>query len=86
MTQPQDAALLAALEAQALQLTAVLQRLQVAKRDLVPPPANFWRGSARQAYDTAVETIGTTMDAGVAAVRSARDRTSSAVAVVVDRG
>lgn len=86
MTQPQDAALLAALEAQARQLNAALHRLEAARRDLVPPPADFWRGLARHAYDTAVSNIGTTMDAGVATLRSARDCTSAAIAVVVDRG
>jgi|GEM_PF-1641472 len=84
MTEPQNAAVIAALEAQARQLTAVLRRLEVARRDLVPGPADFWRGSARHAYDTAVETIGTTTDAGVAAVRSARDRTSAAIAGMSD--
>lgn len=86
MTQPQDAALLGALEAQARQLTSALHRLEAARRDLVPESANFWRGSARQAYDAAVENLGTTADAGIAALRSARDRTRSAVAMVVDRG
>ncbi|CAN5175117.1 hypothetical protein BH11ACT4_BH11ACT4_09900 [soil metagenome] len=86
MTQPQDAALTAALEAQVRALTAVLHRLEVARRDLVPGPANFWRGAARHTYDSAIESIGTTVDAGVAAVRSARDRSSAAVTVVVDRG
>ncbi len=85
MTQPQDAPLLAALETQLRDLATVLQRLEAARRDLVPGPADFWRGSARHAYDTAIETIGTTVDAGVAALRSARDRTGSAVAVVVNR-
>lgn len=85
MTQPQDAPLLAALETQLRDLAAVLQRLEAARRDLVPGPADFWRGSARHAYDTAIETIGTTADAGVAALRSARDHAGSAVAVVVNR-
>lgn len=86
MTQPQDAALLAALEAQELRLSTALHRLEAARLDLVPLPADFWRGSARHTYDTAVENIGATADAGVAALRSARDRTSAAIAVVADRG
>ena len=86
MPAPDDAALLSALESQVHRLGAVLHRLEVAKRDLVPGPAGFWRGSARAAYDTAVETIGTTVDAGLAAVRSAHDRTAAAIAEVVGRG
>lgn len=86
MTQPQDAALQAALEAQHSALVAALRRLEVARRDLVPGPAGFWRGAARQTYDRAVETIGTTVDAGIAALRSARDRTSAAIMVVAGRG
>lgn len=86
MPEPDDAALLSTLESQARQLSAVLRRLEAARRDLVPGPANFWRGSARHAYDTAVENIGTTVDAGVAAVRSAHSRTVSAIAEVASRG
>jgi len=86
MTQLQDAILLAALELQAHRLTAVLHRLEAARQDLVPPAANFWRGPARHAYDSAIEMIAATADSGIAAVRCARDRTSSAVAVVVARG
>ena len=86
MTEPVDAALLAALEAQASDLGAALQRLQAARRDLVPPPATFWRGSARHAYDAAIEAIGSTADAGIAALRAARDHTASAAAGVAARG
>ncbi len=83
MTQPQDAALLAALELQAQRLTIVLHRLENARRELVPAHAQFWRGSARNAY---VGAVGTTVDSGIAAVRSARDGTSAAIAAVTARG
>jgi hypothetical protein len=86
MTQPQDAALIAALEAQHRELTAVLHRLEVARRDLVPARADIWRGPARRAYDTALETITTTVDAGLAAVRSARENTAAAITGVAGRG
>lgn len=86
MTQPQDAALLAALELQAQRLTIVLHRLENARRELVPAHAQFWRGSARNAYVGAVGTVGTTVDSGIAAVRSARDGTSAAIAAVTARG
>ena len=86
MTQPQDAALIAALETQHRELSAVLHRLEVARRDLVPVRADLWRGAARQAYDAALDTITSTVDAGLAAVRSARENTSVAIAGVAGRG
>ncbi|MCU1579921.1 MAG: hypothetical protein JWP19_2125 [Rhodoglobus sp.] len=86
MTEPQDAALIAALETQQRQLTAVLHRLEVARRDLVPARAGIWRGPARRAYDSALETITTTVDAGLTVVRSARENTAAAIAGVAGRG
>ena len=86
MTQPQDAALIAALETQHRELSAVLHRLELARRDLVPARADLWRGAARQAYDTALETLAATVDAGLAAVRSARENTAAAIAGVAGRG
>ena len=79
MNPQQNAAVLAALETQLRELATVLARLERARRDLVPGPANFWRGTARLAYDAAMDGIGLSVDAGVAAVRSARDRTGDAV-------
>lgn len=76
----QDAATRAALELQLRELVAVLAQLERARRDLVPGPAGFWRGSARHAYDTANDLLAATIDAAVAAVRSARDRTRLAIA------
>lgn len=86
MTQPQDAALIAALETQHRQLTAVLHRLEMARRDLVPARSDIWRGPARRAYDTALETITTSVDVGLAAVRSARENTAAAITGVAGRG
>lgn len=80
MPDPQDAATIAALETQLRQLTALLARLERARRDLIPGPATFWRGVARHAYDAAIDSLLTTIDAGIAALRSARDRSSSALA------
>lgn len=79
MVDPQEAAILAALETQERELSIVLMRLENARRTLVPGPADFWQGIARHAYDAAIDAVGMTVDAGVAAVRSARDRTSDAV-------
>ena len=86
MTQPADVAMLVTLEAQLRELTVMLGRLESARHTLVPPPASSWRGTARHAYDAAMDGLATTVDAGIFALRSARDRTSSAVSVLASRG
>lgn len=80
MDAPQDAATRAALELQLRELVAMLAQLERARRDLVPGPAGFWRGAARHTYDAAVDLLAATIDAGLTAVRSARDRTRLAIA------
>ena len=85
MTRPQDAQLLAALEAQHRELTALLARLQRARRQLVPPPATFWRGAARNMYDSALDALDGTVNASVITAQSARDRTATAISQVVSR-
>ncbi|MFM9877078.1 MAG: hypothetical protein ACKVOG_04410 [Rhodoglobus sp.] len=86
MTLPTDAALLAALEAQLRRLTELLRRLEYARATLVPPRATFWIGSARQAYDSAIDATGGTVDGAVLAMRSTVELTASAVAEVSSRG
>ena len=86
MTQPQDAALLAALEQQSRQLNYALGRLELARSTCVPSPATFWRGSARHAYDAAISALTTTVELGLTALRSARDQTDWAIMQVHARG
>jgi hypothetical protein len=86
MIQAVDAAALAALERQRSELTHVLSRLRRAQRELVPPPATFWRGTARHAYDAAIDGVALTVEASIAAVESARDRTATAISAMGDRG
>jgi hypothetical protein len=78
-------ALLEALEIQERQLGAVLGRLEGARRDLIPAPATFWRGSARHTYDAGIDALRGTVDAGIAAVTSARYRTTVSIAELVNR-
>jgi hypothetical protein len=52
----------------------------------VPPPATFWRGAARHAFDAAIDGLALTLEAAIAAVESARDRTSTAITGMGDRG
>lgn len=80
-----DAVLRQALEIQERQLTVVLARLEAARRDLIPPPAQFWRGSARHTYDAGIDAIRGTVDAGIAAVASAHYRTLLAVSEMSER-
>jgi len=80
-----DAALRQALEIQERQLGFVLARLEAARRDLIPPPAQFWRGSARHAYDAGIDAMRGTVDAAVAAVSSAHYRTIIAVSEMTER-
>jgi hypothetical protein len=80
-----DAALRQALEIQEQQLGIILARLEAARRDLIPPPAQFWRGSARHAYDAGIDAMRGTVDAAVAAVSSAHYRTIIAVSEMTDR-
>lgn len=79
MARPQDAATVVALEEQLRELSIVLTQLERAQRDLMPGPAGFWRGAARHAYDAAIDALASTLDAGIMAVRSARDRTRLAL-------
>lgn len=86
MPLPTDATLLAALETQYRRLAELLQRLDLARATLVPPPATFWIGSARLAYDSAIDAMGGTVDGAVLAMRSATELTASAIAEVSARG
>ena len=65
MTLPTDATLLAALETQHRRLTELLQRLEFARATLVPPPATFWIGAARLAYDSGIDAMAGTVDGAV---------------------
>ena len=85
MTQLQDIELEAALESQYSQLAGVLDRLEAAQRTLVPGPAGFWSGSARQAFDSAVSSLATSLESSHSAVRSARDATQFALVQVRSR-
>lgn len=78
MTNPEEAAVLAALETQSRQLTAVLVRLEASRTTLLSS-ITTWQGVARHAYQSAVDALIGTVDMGIAAVRSARDRTDSAI-------
>ncbi len=85
MTLPTDAALLALLEEQYRRLDQLAARLDHARNTLIPPPANFWIGHARLAYDSLIDGMSGTVLAGVAALTSARDRTGRAIAEVNSR-
>jgi uncharacterized protein YukE len=85
MISPEDAVAHAALTTQLRELSAALTQLERARRDLLPGPATFWRGAARHAYDAAIDALSTTVDAGIAALRAARDHTSAALAGMGDR-
>lgn len=83
---PMDASLLADLQLQAQQLTAVLARLTTARSTLLPEPSGIWRGSARAGFDTAVDALIRSAEASIAALTSARDHTLIAAQVVAARG
>jgi len=85
MTFPTDAALLALLEEQVRRLDQLAARLETARATLIPPPANFWIGHARLAYDSLMDAMGGLVLAGIAAVSSARDRTGRAIVEVNSR-
>lgn len=85
MTRPQDLHLLGALEEQSRQLSAAIARLEVARRDLIPGPAGFWKGNARRMFDSGMDGIRATADAGIAALRAALAFTNSAVNQVTSR-
>ena len=80
MSPPMDATVLAALETQHRDLTFVLGRLEAGRATLLPGPATFWQGSARDMFNSGIDALTATVDAGVAALRSARDRTGAAIA------
>jgi len=79
---PLDASLLADLERQAHELAAVLARLHRARDALIPGRATFWRGAARSAFDSAVDALLRTVEAGISAVAAAHDHTLTAIRVV----
>lgn len=87
VTQTPDAHTIALLERQCRELTAVLLQLERARHDLVPDSSDkIWRGSARHAYDAAMQAIVATMGAGAAALRSARDHSRLAIDQIAARG
>ena len=82
---PTDARALAALEAQLRQLSVVLGRLAVARGHLVPADATFWHGSARAAYDHALQLLDTDIAATLDVVRFAQQNTRLAIAEMESR-
>lgn len=86
MINPADAAMLQTLETQLRELTIVLGRLERARATLVPNHSELWRGSARGMYDSALDAVVGTVDAGILALRSATTRTLYAVAELESRG
>lgn len=86
MTQPQDAALLAALESQCRQLDEVLSRLERARVVHVPAAASYWRGTARHAYDAALGSVVCAAELGQVVLREARDHLVWATMEVRERG
>jgi len=86
MMNPVDAATLQILETQLRELTMLHSRLVRARSSLIPRHSQWWRGSARGAYDSAVDAVEGTADAGIAALRSAMMRTSQAVSTLASRG
>lgn len=83
---PPDPLLLADLELQARQLDSVLARLVAARGTLGSPSASLWRGTARAGFDAAIDGLIRTVEAGIAAITSARDHTLIAARVVAARG
>ena len=83
---PVDAATLQILETQLRELTMLHSRLVRARSSLIPRHSQWWRGSARGAYDSAVDAVEGTADAGIAALRSAMMLTGQAVSTLASRG
>jgi len=83
---PVDAATLQILETQLRELTGLHSRLVRARSSLIPRHSQWWRGSARGAYDSAVDAVEGTADAGIAALHSAMMRTGQAVLTLASRG
>lgn len=71
---------LTALEAQLRHLSATLSRLVVAQRDLMPAPATFWHGQARQAYDRALQDVESRFGSALEAAQLAHRSTLLALA------
>jgi len=86
MMSPVDAATLQILEIQLRELTMLHSRLVQARAGLIPQHSQRWRGLARGAYDSAVDAVEGTADAGIAALRSAMMRTGQAVSTLASRG
>lgn len=86
MPRPEDAPIIAALQTQHRELTVLLARLTRARAELVPPPATFWRGTARHAYDAALDGLDRAVEVGIAAVGSAREHTHTAITQLMARG
>ncbi len=76
---------LTALEAQLRQLSATLSRLAVAQRDLLPAPATFWSGQARQAYDRALLDVASRVGSALEATHLAHSNTLLAIAEELGR-
>lgn len=87
MTLTPDAHTIALLENQCRELTSVLMQLEAHRRALAPESGTpTWRGATRYAYDAALESLRTTMGAGCAALRAARDNSRLAIDELTARG
>ena len=81
-----DGPLLELLEAQRRRLDELVSRLEIARATLIPPPATFWLGAARLAYDSAISALAVTVDGGIASLRTASELTLAASYEVQARG
>lgn len=79
---PDDAFTLNALQLQYRELGIVLARLESARERYAPPPPASWVGAARHAYAAALDALLATLDAGIAACRSAYQQTGLAIAML----
>jgi hypothetical protein len=85
MSRPQDEPMIAALSSQYDQLALLMTRLESARVELIPGPAGFWKGTARHAYDAAIDGLASTVDAGIAALQSAAGHTDRARRELISR-
>lgn len=81
-----DATAIATLQVQLRVLSATLDRLGRARRDLVPAMSTFWSGPARDAYDQAVVRIDDEIGSTLELVRFAHQNTVLALGEALHRG
>jgi hypothetical protein len=80
MTSPPDALAITVLAERERDLAVIIAELRRIRWQCLPGVADAWRGTARHAYDAALDTVVLTADSALVSLERAHELTSAALA------